>query len=235
VLERLKNDRTRTVLLNATLFVLFGFAWLSDRWPELATTAILSACAFVAFEVILLFNFSRRDEPDAKDGAVEAAKPQATANARSNLPVASPKAFPNDEALKDALYSEILESQSQALRALQRHRAHLLTEAYLLHEKNVATYLLRWTTAHSREARFKFLVAVKELDRRQPRLAELEKWRLLVQGDEFNVAAGAFEIEHFHGRTNIRVLDTSRVTVETGKRGVSLPDAVPGLALATYQ
>ncbi len=73
------------------------------------------------------------------------------------------------------------------------------------------------------------------MDRSFPNV-ELEKWLLLVQGDEaFNVAAGAFKIEHFHGRTNIRVIDTSRVTVENGKRGVSLPDALPGLALATYQ
>jgi hypothetical protein len=79
---------------------------------------------------------------------------------------------------------------------------------------------------------------VKEIDRHQPQLAELEKWRLVVQGDQaFNIAAGAFEIEHFHGKTNIRVLDTSRVTVETGKRGVSLPDALRGLVPvpATYQ
>jgi hypothetical protein len=66
----------------------------------------------------------------------------------------------------------------------------------------------------------------------------LKKWYLVVQGDEaFNIAAGAFEIEHFHGKTNIRVLDTSRVSVEigTGKRGVSLSDAPPGLKPATYQ
>jgi hypothetical protein len=234
VLERLKNDWTRTVLLNASLFVLFGFAWVSDRWPELATMAILAAAGFVAIEGFLLFRFSRRHERNGKDevNTVEVAHSPLTHVARNSMSTASS----NDQALKDALYSEILQSQSQALRALQRHRAHLLHDAHLVHEKDFANFFLRWTTAHSREARFRFLVAIKELEHSQPKLAELKKWRLVVQGDEaFNIAAGAFEIEHFHGKTNIRVLDTSRVTVETGKRGVSLSDVLPGLTPATYQ
>jgi hypothetical protein len=233
VLERLKNDWTRVVLLNASLFVLFGFAWISDRWPELATTAILAASAFVVIEGFLLFKLSRRHERNKEEvRTVEVTNSSLTHDARSNLPTFSL----NDQALKDALYSEILQSQSQALRTLQRHRAHLLHEGHLVHQKDFANYFLRWTTAHSREARFRFLVAVKELEHTQPKLAELKKWRLIVQGDEaFNIAAGAFEIEHFHGKTNIRVLDTSRVTVETGKRGVSLPDALPGLSPVSYQ
>lgn len=234
MLERLKSDWTRTVLLNASLFVLFGFAWVSDRWPEFATVAILSAAAFVAIEGFLLFKFSRRHEPNGKDEVktVEVTHSPLTHDARNSLPTASS----NDQALKDALYYEILQSQSQSLRALQRHRAHLLHDAHLVQEKDFANFFLTWTTAHSREARFRFLVAIKELEHSHPKLSELKKWRLVVQGDEaFNIAAGAFEIEHFHGKTNIRVLDTSRVTVETGKRGVSLPDALPGLTPATYQ
>jgi len=152
VLETLKSARTRTVLLNATLFILFGFAWTSDRWPEFATASLLAACALVAVEIALLFKFSRRDGHDAADKSklVEAAKTWEPADVRTVLPITSP----NDEALRDALYSEIFQSQSQALRALQRHRALVLHEA---HHKHLTDYLLRWTTAHSREARYKIL------------------------------------------------------------------------------
>jgi hypothetical protein len=48
---------------------------------------------------------------------------------------------------------------------------------------------------------------------------ELKKWHASTQGDgAFSVDAGVFQIDHFHGATNIRVIDTAHVTVEGRKR-----------------
>jgi len=60
--------------------------------------------------------------------------------------------------------------------------------------------------------------------------AQLRAWELeVVDPNAFQIKAGDFEIEHFHGQTNIRVLNPSVVTVEGPRRGVMLPDAPAGL------
>ena len=140
-----------------------------------------------------------------------------------------------DVALTDALYLHALHGASlQRLHSVQRARYHSLHTR--LHAEVVAD-LLAWTVANSREDRFTYRIALKEMERRRKPFAELEKWRIVAQGDKaFHISAGAFEIEHFHGMTNIRVIDASRVTVETSKRGEPLPDTELGiLKPATYQ
>jgi hypothetical protein len=229
VFELLRSDKLRTGFLNVTLLLVFACAWVSDQWPKFATAAVALGCALAVFQIALLLNLGKSRNRDAHN---EAKVVQTTeipvshiAGRSSEVAVIPATAL----ALNEALYSELLHSQSRAVHAL-KHSHRYKANALVRHAQ-----LLSWTVEHSREDRFKFLMALKGLDRR-PSPSELEKWRLVVQGDEaFQIAAGAFEIEHFHGKTNIRVLDTSRVTVETDKRGVPLPDAPPGLAPATYQ
>lgn len=217
--ELLKGDRTRTVLLNGALFLLFGCAWLSDRNPNLATAGFVAAAVIVCIEVALLFKLRRSGE-HRLTAAVATEEPDALSPAHEWAAL---------------IHDEVSKKRRQALWQIHRNAlAH--SKVYGLDSKQLATHLVRWTVEHPREKRFQFLVAVKELERRQPRLTELENWRLNVLGDEaFNIAAGAFEIEHFHGKTNIRVLDASRVTVEGEKRGSSLHSASPGLSPPTYQ
>jgi hypothetical protein len=95
-----------------------------------------------------------------------------------------------------------------------------------------------------REDRLLFLALTRDIERRRPlsfesgkwkHNAELEKWKLVRHSDEaFNIKAGAFEIEYFHGKTNIRVLDSSRVTVEGENRGEKLQAGLVGVLPAAY-
>jgi hypothetical protein len=65
---------------------------------------------------------------------------------------------------------------------------------------------------------------------------ELAKWELITHGRHaFNVIAGSFEIEHFHGQTNIRVLDPLRVTLESEVRGVKPAAASSEMGAPIYQ
>jgi hypothetical protein len=58
------------------------------------------------------------------------------------------------------------------------------------------------------------------------RSVESEKWQLVPQGKRaFKIEAGVLEIEYFHGHTNIRVMDASRVTVEGNTRGSKIKGA----------
>jgi len=221
----LNGEQSRTTFLNATLFFLFVCAFVSDRWPEATTAAIVAAVLIVALQAALLLRanrtFSKELPQLAGSEKLEVSTP------RRDLDVIPPR----DVALTNALYLHALRgASSQRLHSVQRARF------YALHVKATAD-LLAWTVANSREDRFTYLVALKDMEKSRPQLAELEKWRVFAQGDDaFHIAAGAFEIEHFHGKTNIRVIDASRVTVETEKRGESLPNSAPGmLRPPTYQ
>jgi hypothetical protein len=74
------------------------------------------------------------------------------------------------------------------------------------------------------------------LETRRAASKELATWKLHEHGEEaFNIIAGAFVIEHFHGRTNIRILDSTRVTVESENRGQKSSIAPLGINAAVYQ
>lgn len=52
--------------------------------------------------------------------------------------------------------------------------------------------------------------------------SELKKYRLSDVGEQsFTIDAGAFTIQHFHGKTNIRVSDSDLVTIERADRDVT--------------
>jgi hypothetical protein len=69
-----------------------------------------------------------------------------------------------------------------------------------------------------------------------PNIPELVKWKIVPHSENaFNVVAGSFEIEHFHGKTNIRILDPSHVTVEGATRGTKSKAAAPDIPVPVYQ
>jgi hypothetical protein len=70
----------------------------------------------------------------------------------------------------------------------------------------------------------------------QRRVAVLpDHWHVTPQGEQsFTIDAGAFEIEHFGGQTNIRIHDPSRVTVEGSERGMPVVGASREIKTSRY-
>jgi hypothetical protein len=84
--------------------------------------------------------------------------------------------------------------------------------------------------------RSRSLLAAEVIRRRRQSEGELANWKLIKHSETaFNVAAGAFEIEYFNGHTNIRVLDSSRVTIEGPQRGAAEDIIPPGIRPPSYQ
>ncbi|BAL77071.1 DNA helicase [Bradyrhizobium cosmicum] len=108
-------------------------------------------------------------------------------------------------------------------------------------DKSMGVFL---ATRHAHLARKRFAVrsnsfalgAVElQVQRSVSQLPTLPDWKIVPQGQEaFTIDAGAFEIEHFGGRTNIRVHDPERVTVEGAKRGSAVAGIQPELKPAQY-
>jgi hypothetical protein len=55
----LSSPQLRDVLLYATLLLVFATAWVSDRWSDLATPAIVIASVLLIGEAFLLY-FARK-------------------------------------------------------------------------------------------------------------------------------------------------------------------------------
>lgn len=237
----LKSDRVRVVLLNATLLLLFASAWVSDRWPEYTLTAIVSAFIVVIGEVILLYVMAKR----------------AASQSNSQFPVpkvVDSQRVQHDHDLPVEVLSRDVVFQRDFGDALTEHESLVLHHRYMmLHHQNNMLYALRprasrvstWALAALLEDQAARVVTVRNLKIARERIArelappisrELEKWKVVPHGDEaFNIVAGAFEIEFFHGLTNIRILDSSRVTVEGETRGVKSKAAPPNIRPARYQ
>jgi hypothetical protein len=208
------RDRISVALLNAPLFLLFGAAWIADKWPNLATSAMIIAFVIAALEFATLAWLGRRARL-REDRAID----QVRRNVQQELA---------DYEQRLAYYE-----QRYARRIRQQYSAsHMRAPHLQMRASRVETWALneRW------------LEFQKEIERAQSLLkhgapSELRKWKFVSHGAEaFNIVAGAFEIEHFHGQTNIRVLDPSRVTVEGKIRGDSKSIGVPaGVRAATYQ
>jgi hypothetical protein len=222
----LRSDRGRIVLLNATLVFLFACAWVSDRWPELALPVTISAFVVVVGEAILIYRLARRfTSPDASQAA-------------SNIPV--PKLVESyDVHHDDDLFTKVtIPKEYEKLLALHRHRLH----SYAVRAR--ASRASTWALAALRDDELSYRVIVRkieaalamQLELRRPLRSELAKWKVVTHGDEaFRIVAGAFEIEYFHGLTNIRVLDSSRVTIEGETRGVKSKAAPHGIRPPVYQ
>jgi hypothetical protein len=51
----LSSPQLRDVLLYATLLLVFATAWVSDRWPDLTTPAVVIAAVLLIGEAFLLY------------------------------------------------------------------------------------------------------------------------------------------------------------------------------------
>lgn len=244
----LRSERARIVLLNASLFVLFACAWVADRWPSLAGAAIFLGFIVVIAEAAIFYfakNALKKSVPTGRE-LVWAEESRVSEPAEVYLhpnpiepdlvtfhrhTVMANRMMVHRQAILMAkLYKQrarASEVVTWALTDLEEGQARTLQEAERM--RAVARSLQVWVDAKHLETWPSW-----EATRRPPS-KELANWKLHHQGEEaFNITAGAFEIEHFHGRTNIRILDPSRVTVESERRGDLSPVAPAGLNPAIY-
>jgi hypothetical protein len=254
----LRSDRARVVLLNATLLLVFATAWVSHSWPEFTVPAIVLAFAIVIGEAALLYVAAKK-EAAASEAAASRASAEAVrrleareGSGSSEVVLAQNRSMVEYADLISAYQRYFSEHHKDASRELLRDRellaAHHHYMVYALRPR--ASRVSSWALATLHENRSLYLAFARELElrlasevelRRALRAnfmapSELAKWKVTTQGEEaFNISAGAFEIEYFRGRTNIRVLDSSRVTVEDERRGVKSKVAPPGMDAPIYQ
>ena len=199
------------LVLNSTLFFLFAAATIADHWPNFAVAAGVVAFVAVAIEAYIFWRYAHLPAPSADHALASVPAPAFPEVAHSDLFLISPT-------------------------LVDRNRDDLRIVTYIRnHHNHDHRRFSAWANAHLREERFQYLNIVKVMERRKP-ITELEKLKVVAHGnDAFNIVAGAFEIEFFHGRTNIRVLDSSKVTIEGANRGEKLPGLPPAHQPPTYQ
>jgi hypothetical protein len=239
VLEQIAvNSRgVRTILLNSLLLVALAAAWISDTWPGLAVPAFFVAFAIVAGAIALLYSAAKRARK--KDGQRPEAKRDASVAALRG-------------ALRDRLATRfgerVHESNDQELppdrRPLVRDSDDVVDVLLrlLLHfapsSRQFALPSSRQFALEYRHAALflrKVSVPFERHEQQRQLTPELAKWKFVSRNENvFNVEAGAFAIEHFHGHTNIRVLDPSRVTVEGSVRGKSIENLPPEVRPPAY-
>jgi len=256
----LKSKHFTATLLNGTLLVLFGCAWASDRWPSLLLPSLVLAAVVVLSEAILLYSLANRARPSP-----EATELSANEQIQSSLYKNRDREQRDAQVVQDVVglaeYELTRKKAEEILDLLDYHSRDVvylrlrasrpvtwplanvhLEELASPEFRRIGQYVIatRSTLKHLQP----FLHAEpssggRAIFKAEPARAlgrELEKWKLVQHGDDaFNIDAGAFEIEFFHGRTNIRVLDSARVTVEGKNRGVAPEGAPPELVAPKYQ
>jgi hypothetical protein len=225
--------------------LLFASAWVADQWPEFTIPALVLAAVVVFGDAVLFAVLAR--QAASKDGASQGVQDEK--REISDVVFEEPEERRHADVVAAWFSSTINEQHLIALTSVEQRRAMV--------EQRRAIYRwhLHYALRQSRASRAWTLAALSEetfraLDKAQLQLwlarelfeprriisPELEKWKVVTHSkDAFNIVAGAFEIEHFHGRTNIRVLDASRVTVEGTKRGEKPKGVLPDIRPAIYQ
>ncbi len=200
-LNFITNARLRGYVLNATLILVFGSAWVSDRWPELTVPALSFAAAFVLAEVGLAYLAAKRMSTASKAASHEALETTVEL-------YVSKLGLDYKPLVIDFERGNLVESYLK----LRTTGMDLAIEAFLL----ANTDYKRLSRAIQKEALLQKLVDKSMSQRWVPPVhGDLSTWLFTEHSDkDFNLAAGAFEIQHFHGHTNIIVRDTSAVTVE---------------------
>jgi hypothetical protein len=255
----LKNDRIRVVFLNAALLIILASAWVSDKWPDLAPLAISIAVATVIGESLLLYVGAR--QLAAQNSSIQETAIDKAVGGSEKVDVEQPdfdlvaynagELAPSRARYFPAMLHNYSTPHTRAY--LFYGRARFLDDNVLLQAlRPRASEVSTWALGVLAEKRSLYLAFAKELESRlikelelcqslnikavAPVTTELAKWQLIKHNDEaFNIVAGSFEIEYFHGRTNIRVLDSSRVTVESRTRGEVSDIAPADLRPSIYQ
>lgn len=199
----------RSMLLNAPIILILISAWISDRWQALTAPAIAIAVAAVATEVFWLRSSAKRMRVKIrKPSAAGLAPVERSAKVSDKLPSESIPRIPvvSPPHLAEIAAWLVVDGQ--------------IKEKSIVPRQVPVSGAALWALTMLPENRgFQ-----KSLPHRP---SDLEKWKLMVQGEEaFKVEAGAFEIEHFYGHTNIRILDASRVTVEGKERASRAPPSI---------
>jgi hypothetical protein len=211
----LSDASNRVALLNSTLFILFAAATTADRWPDFAIPAAVVAFAVVAIEAVVFWRFVKERNQQHVGSLARESSPHLDNMVPTDTFLAEPK-----------LPKPTIDIHERRLIAHLRHHRQ---------QQHVSNVMAVWAMAHVREERYQYLNVVKEMERRRS-ITELDKLKVVAHSnDAFNIVAGAFEIEYFHGRTNIRVLDSSKVTVEGAARGEKIMDLLPGIQPPIYQ
>jgi hypothetical protein len=229
-------------MLNTAIVLVFACAWIADRWPSLTLLALLFAFIIVAGEVIILCLLS----------AKKASSGQAH----------SPREEIDPPFAEEVDYSIVSDDDADQRRKLARERlVRLVLKKFAeqhasrnwpiptIEHRGDNVELDRWAAVLAKNyaaasyalylletSANKSNTAPQRNARRLPAKPELVNWKIVTHGgDAFNVEAGAFEIEHFGGHTNIRVLDPSRVTIEGTRRGVKSEVAPADISVPIYQ
>jgi hypothetical protein len=215
VVRLLNSERGRVAFLNAMLLLAFAAAWVSDQWPQFAIPAIAFAGLVVFGAALLLYVAAKHaracKEPPPKNPEHQSVQHE-TSHATPASATVERKSLWSVEVLAN-LYAHGRAYDDEAFISFLAHRPSDIRAAYVALSQS-------WPLKHG-------LPSTPD---------ELSKWRLIRHApDSFNIRAGSFEIEHFHGHTNIRVLDPSRVTVEGEERGVRPKSAPPGIKAPVYQ
>lgn len=225
--------RAQSALVRVPLLVVFGCVYSADRWPEFGIAAYLFAGAVVAVSmaggVFLVRRASQQTERCLEEKKAEQTSDNPFRDEAERSVPAS-----RDVGIRPVVLGANTSLRLDQLAAISRQHvaAHMaalerlatLERAQVASVKSVTWSLLQMALDAERISAVTPIVPVLP--------AELSRWKMLVHNsNSFNVAAGAFEIEHFHGTTHIRILDNSRVTVEVAQQADN-PDLIEKMARA---
>ena len=201
----MRHDRTKSVVRSAipyaVLLAVFASASISDARPGLTSYAIMGAAASIFAALVAIFFLSSSGRDGTASNVVSKVGERESPIARAEVVVSD-----RELAIATLEYAVALRPSSDPNFAVRLMKSRLDSRHKAL--------------AHARRnniALYEYLVGVEEgISRGSVAIPEeLAKWRYTSRGERaFSVTAGAFEIDHFHGHTNIRVLDPSTVTVQ---------------------
>jgi hypothetical protein len=215
----LRSRFLRIAFLNSTLFIVFGMAWISDKWPALTLPA-LAAAFFIAVGEAAVLYFA------AREGKKDGHSPQAQKSAQ---PMDAGVRKDNEDHLTGTgpyrIYRRrVRTGQAKEWLTDHNYRLFMMGDCDQVPMHVIASEPLTWVTGPIERAEA------------QRRFKAPEPWNFVRFGENaFNIEAGAFVIEHFHGHTNIRVLDSTCVTVEDEVRGVKSKIAPSGVRASSWQ
>ena len=233
----LSRPRFQSILLNLPLLILFLCAWVSDRWPDLMLSALIVAFAVMGIEVGILVYLAKQK----RNGNGDRIGPVKTP-AETGAVVLEPQILH----VHGQLWRPSTNKKRVAQLMLDRHVALLdykATDLHAIHRAFESSEFL-YRTQRARASEVTLWIIGDILSRSneiQNKRASLHRrggpgnWNVIPQGkDSFTIDAGAFEIEHFGGKTNIRIHDPSRVTVEGSERGAPVVGLPPDVKAAPY-
>ena len=245
--DLISGERVRVVTLYAGLIAMFGLASAAQHWPSYTMQCLAAAIGIVCAQIGAMYVSARRRMANDR-----AASDKNAADAESSPPF--------DESIGQLTLfgmpvADAPTSPERLVAAERLHRHYRIQNINRILELSSVPTATRLRITHP--VAWQLVTRPTDLARLQMSTlapdeiaALVESWRELTSAREemnrwrvkgngpnaFNVSAGAFEIEHFHGQTHIRVLDSSKVSV-SGPRvvhGEVQTDCYPEFALSVH-